>query len=36
MELIYFFIGLGVLTLIVGIWGYLDYRRNIKNNSTKA
>ena len=30
MELIYFIIGLGVLTLIVGIWGYWDYRRESK------
>jgi len=30
MELIYFIIGLGVLTLIVGIWGYWDYRRASK------
>ena len=30
MELIYFFIGLGVLTLIVGIWGYVDYRKSVK------
>ena len=30
MELIYFFIGLGIATLIIGIWGYWDYRKNIK------
>ena len=30
MELIYFFIGLGIITLIVGIWGYLDYRKSTK------
>jgi len=36
MELIYFFIGLGILTLIIGIWGYLDHRKSIKNNSAKA
>ena len=29
MELIYFFIGLGVLTLIVGIWGYIDHRKSM-------
>ena len=30
MELIYFFIGLGIITLIVGTWGYIDHRRNLK------
>jgi len=32
MELIYFFIGLGIVTLIVGIWGYLDYRKGLKKS----
>ena len=30
MELIYFFIGLGVFAILAGIWGYWDYRKNIK------
>jgi len=36
MGLIYFFIGLGVFAICAGIWGYFDYKKSIKNNSTKA
>jgi len=30
MELIYFFIGLGVLAIAAGIWGYWDYYKEVK------
>jgi hypothetical protein len=30
MELIYFFIFLGVCAIGAGIWGYWDYRKEIK------
>lgn len=36
MELIYFFIALGIFAICAGIWGYFDHRKNIKNDSTKA
>ena len=30
MELIFFLIGLGIFGIIAGIWGYWDYRRELK------
>jgi hypothetical protein len=36
MELIYFFIGLGVFAIAAGIWGYWDYRKDIKKNNTRT
>ena len=32
MELVYFFIGLGVFAIIAGIWGYWDYRKSINKS----
>ena len=34
MELIYFFIALGVCSIGVGIWGYLDHRRSMKHHKS--
>jgi len=35
MELIYFFIGLGVFAIGALIWGYWDYRKDEKKEHIK-
>jgi hypothetical protein len=32
MELIYFFIALGIFAIGAGIWGYWDYHKGVKES----
>jgi hypothetical protein len=31
MEIIYFILAMGVLSIAVGVWGYVDYRKWAKH-----
>ena len=36
MELVYFFIALGVCAIFAGIWGYYDHRKSIEKHTKQS